>query len=57
MCAAQFISDIDSRCNTLSETVDNRINDEIENNTFHLSRYSNIPYYLSQSSEIFNDSK
>ncbi len=57
MCAAQFISDIDSHWNVLSETADNRINDGIENNIFHSSRYSNAPCYLSQSSEIFNDIK
>ncbi len=57
MCAAQFISDIDSHWNVFSETADNRINDKIENNIFHSFRYSNVPCYLSQSSEIFDDIK
>jgi hypothetical protein len=43
LCATQFISDIDSRWNVLSETADNRTNDEIENNIFDSSRYSNVP--------------
>jgi hypothetical protein len=38
-CAGQFISDIDSLRNVLSETADNRTNDEIGNNRFHSSRY------------------
>jgi hypothetical protein len=40
-----------------SEKADNKINDESEDNIFHFSRYSNVPCYLSQSSEIFNDIK
>jgi hypothetical protein len=54
---SQCCSDINSRWNVEVETVDNRTNDEIENNIFHSSRYSNVPYYLSQSSGIFNDIK
>jgi hypothetical protein len=55
--ARQFISDIDCRSNVLSEIADNRTNDEIGNNIFHSSRYSNVSCYLSQSSGIFNDIK
>jgi glutamate--cysteine ligase catalytic subunit len=52
-----YLSDVDSRWNILSETTDDRTNEEIERNQFSSSRYSCVPCYLFDSSEIFNDIK
>ncbi len=48
--ARQFISDIDSRWNVLSEIADNRTNDEIGNKIFfvHLDIQMFLVIYLNQ---------
>jgi glutamate--cysteine ligase catalytic subunit len=50
-----YLSDIDSRWNVLSETSDDRTKEELEKKTFHSSRYSSAPCYLSESSIAYND--
>lgn len=50
-----FLSEIDSRWNVLSQTTDDRTEQEIRENTFHSSRYGSSPIFLSESSSTYND--
>ncbi|CAF0977804.1 unnamed protein product [Adineta steineri] len=50
-----YLSNVDSRWNVLSSTTDDRTKEEIEKNLLNTSRYSSVPCYLSDSSDIYND--
>ncbi|UJR24145.1 hypothetical protein I4U23_027111 [Adineta vaga] len=50
-----YVSNVDSRWNVLSDTTDDRTNEEINSKIFESSRYSSVSSYLLNSSERFND--